>query len=975
MQQHMLRSLNDSTHVANKHTSLIHDKGVGLRRIMVKQAPSIGFSVNDAIAPADIPSPEQLLSIVQQLACETHPDHSYVVTLHSSFERDLGLDSLARVELMQRVRTAFSVELPGEALSEADTPLALLHYLAKTPHVQTTEIPMELSGMKTIGVPDGAQTLIDVLDWHAAHQPDRVHILLHDEHHQEHPLRYRDLLDAAKGIASGLRAQGLQPRQTVALMLPTGRDYLACFFGVMIAGGIPVPIYPPARMAQIEDHLRRHARILSNAEAVLIITVKQAKPVAVMLQAASPSLAAIVTPSELRAPPASFHISPQANDIAFLQYTSGSTGDPKGVILTHANLLANIRALGQATHASSSDIFVSWLPLYHDMGLIGAWFGSLYYGIPLVLMSPLAFLARPALWLQTISRHHGTISAAPNFAYELCVRHVSDAALSGLDLSSWRLALNGAEPVSPATLEAFAARFARCGLRRESITPVYGLAESSVGLAFPPLERGPRIDVILREPFAHYRKAEPATSIDSSTLAIPSCGHALPGHEIRIVDEAGAELPERRIGRLEFRGPSATAGYYHNPDATRSLLRGGWLDSGDHAYMVQGEVFITGRVKDLIKRGGRNLYPYDLEEAIGNLPAIRKGCVAVFSSPDPATGSERLVIMAETRERDEAVRAHIRQVINQTAIDVIGMPADDIVLAAPHAVLKTSSGKIRRLASRQAYENGMAMQAAAIPRWQVARFATSVVLARAKLDVRRIATWVYGCYAWAILAALALPCGGLVILLQRPALGRRIARFAARLLFRLTATPLSAKGIEHVPHEPHVLLVNHASYLDAIALTALLPALPGYTYAAKREFAHQPVMRHLLTGLGALFVERFDARRGVEDVDQMAAALQRGENIIVFPEGKFSRDAGLKPFHSGAFIAAAKAMAPIVISGLRGTRTALRAGTWLPRRSSIEFEVGQVLAPSGPDWSAVVRLNSAARAAMSTLCGEFASPT
>lgn len=942
---------------------------------MVKQTLSRGISVNDAIPPTGTPTPEQLLAIVRQLACETHPGHSYVITLHSSFERDLGLDSLARVELMQRAGKTFGVEIPGEALSEADTPLALLRYLGTPPQARAAETSAALPGTQTVGIPAGAQTLVDVLEWHDAHQPDRVHILLHDERHQEHPLRYRDLLEAARGIAAGLAAQGLQPRQTVALMLPTGRDYLACFFGVMIAGGIPVPIYPPARMTQIEDHLKRHARILSNAEAALIITVEQAKPVAVMLQAAAPSLAAIVTPSELRASPATSRYRPQGSDIAFLQYTSGSTGDPKGVMLTHANLLANIRALGQAAQASPSDIFVSWLPLYHDMGLIGAWFGSLYHGIPLVLMSPLAFLARPALWLQTIARHRGTISAAPNFAYELCVRHVGDAALAGLDLSSWRLALNGAEPVSPATLEAFAARFACCGLRRQAITPVYGLAESSVGLAFPPLERGPRIDVIQREPFTRHGKAEPATGDDASPLAIPSCGRALPGHEIRIVDEAGAELPERRIGRLEFRGPSATAGYYRHPEATRALLRGGWLDSGDHAYMAQGEVYITGRVKDLIKRGGRNLYPYDLEEAIGKLPGIRKGCVAVFASPDPATGSERLVVMAETRERNEAARTQLRQVLNQTAIDVIGMPADDIVLVPPHAVLKTSSGKIRRLASREAYEHGTAAKPAAMPWLQTARFTASVVSARARVGARRIAAWAYGGYAWAVLAALALPCGGMIILLQRPALGRRIARCGARLLFRLTGTPLSAQGIDRLPRQPHVLLVNHASYLDAIALTALLPAVPGYTYAAKREFADQPAMRSLLTGLGALFVERFDARRGAEDVERMAAALGRGENIVVFPEGTFSREAGLMSFHSGAFIAAARAAAPVVVSGLRGTRAALRAGTWLPRRVPIEFEVGQALAPTGPDWSATVRLSIAARAAMSTLCGEFASPT
>lgn len=433
-------------------------------------------------------------------------------------------------------------------------------------------------------------------------------------------------------------------------------------------------------------------------------------------------------------------------------------------------------------------------------------------------------------------------------------------------------------------------------------------------------------------------------------------------------------MPERRVGRLEFRGPSATAGYYRNPDATRSLLRGGWLDSGDNAYLAEGEVYITGRVKDLIKRGGRNLYPYDLEEASGRLPGIRKGCVAVFACPDPATGSERLVIMAETRERDEAARVRLREALNQTAVDVIGMPADDIVLAPPHSVPKTSSGKIRRLACRQAYERGTAARAGAQPWLQAVRLAAQLLLARARIGVRRAAAWAYGVWAWAMLAVLALPCGGLIAILRRPPLGRRLARSGARLLFRLTGTPLAAKHIERLPAGAHVLLVNHASYLDAIALTALLPAVPGYAFAAKREFEAQPAMRRLLTGLGALFVERFDATRSAGDVERMATALGRGHSIVVFPEGGFDRDAGLKPFHAGAFLAAARAGVPVVVSALRGTRNALPAETWWPRRSPVEFEVGQRFAPSSLAWDATVRLRDEAHAAMSMLCGELARP-
>jgi 1-acyl-sn-glycerol-3-phosphate acyltransferase len=929
--------------------------------------------VNNTAVP---PTAEKLLAIVQQLACETHPGHSYAVSERTSFEHELGFDSLARVELMQRVGKQFGIDLPAEALEEADTPFELLRFLGGAPQASPAQSAAALPAGAGIGVPGTAETLLDVLEWHVARQPDRTHILLHDERHQEHPISYQELLAAAHEIASGLVAHGLRPRQTVALMLPTGRDYLATFFGVMMGGGVPVPIYPPARMAGIEDHLKRHAGILANAEAALIVTVDAGKTIAVMLQAQLPSLPAVVTPSDLRAragtgAPLPLGHRPQRADIAFLQYTSGSTGAPKGVVLTHANLLANIRALVQAAQADSHDRFVSWLPLYHDMGLIGAWFGSLYLGMPLTLMSPLAFLARPALWLETIARHRATISAAPNFAYELCLRHIDDDTLARLDLSSWRLALNGAEPVSAATLNAFAERFARCGLRKEALTPVYGLAECSVGLAFPRPGRGPRIDVILRERFMHDRHAIPAPPSSRDTLAIPCCGYPLEGHEIRIVDETGAELPERSIGRLEFRGASATAGYYRNPEATRALLRDGWLDSGDDAYMAEGEVFLAGRVKDLIKRGGRNLYPYDLEEAIGRVPGIRKGCVAVFGSPDPATGSERLVVVAETTTASPAEHEQLRRALNGTAIDVIGMPPDDIVLVPPHSVLKTSSGKIRRLASRQAYEQGTLTQANRIPWLQGARLAARALLSRARVGVRRFAAWAYGACAWAAFGALLLPFAMLVLMLRRPAAGRRIARVGARLLFRLLGAMPAAIGIDRLPRQPHLLLVNHASYLDGIVLAALLPAVPGYAFAAKREFVRRPWMRGLLDGLGAIFVERSDARHSTEDVALIAAALRRGENAAVFPEGTFRREAGIRPFHSGAFVAAAMAGAPVVVAGLRGTRSALRDGSWWPRRTPLALEIGPVLEPPGSDWNATVRVRDEARGAMARLSGEF----
>ena len=394
---------------------------------------------------------------------------------------------------------------------------------------------------------------------------------------------------------------------------------------------------------------------------------------------------ALLTPPRLR-----------GEDAALIQYTSGSTGEPKGVLLSHANVLANIRAIGQAIAIRPDDVAVSWLPLYHDMGLIGSWLGALYFGIPIAMLSPLAFLSRPARWLRAIQAHGGTISAAPNFAFDLCVRKIGDDELQGLDLGTWRLAMNGSESVSADTIERFTGRFSAYGFRPEAMCPVYGLAEASVALTMSPPERAPRIDTIARGPFQEHGDALLASPEDSSPLRFVSCGFPLPEHEVQIVDGAGRPLGDRRQGRIVFRGPSVTSGYFRNPAATRAALQDGWMDSGDLGYRADGELFITGRRKDLIKKAGRNLYPQEVEEIVGAIPGIRKGCVAAFGVPDPAIGTERLVVIAESRETERPARHRLTMAVMDGVVAALGLPPDVVVIAEPRSVLKTSSGKIRR---------------------------------------------------------------------------------------------------------------------------------------------------------------------------------------------------------------------------------------------------------------------------------------
>lgn len=927
----------------------------------------------------------RLLVLLRELLIELHQSDRTAVGLglDSHLDRDLALDSLARTELLRRIEHAFQVTL-GEQMLLAETPRDLLNLVlqAKGQPRSTTDRaveprpmvdwPASMSERSEAGTPDHATTLIEMLDWHAQSHPERVAIqVIGNEDRIDTTFTYASLQQGARAVATGLRERGLQPLQTVAIMLPTSGDYFLSFFGILLAGGVPVPIYPPVRPSQIEEHLRRHARLLDNAQTVVLITVPEAKLVARLLQTQVEDLRHVVTVAELKQKPAAWTSAPiRAQDLAFLQYTSGSTGDPKGVMLSHANLLANLRAMGRHVAASSSDVFVSWLPLYHDMGLIGACLGGLYHAFPLVVMSPLSFLARPVRWLQAIHRHRGTLSAAPNFAYELCARAIQDHEIEGLDLSSLRMLCNGAEPVSPATMERFSARFSPYGFRPEMMAPVYGLAECSVGLALQPSGRGPVFDSVRRDVFVASGRAEPADSDDSTALRFPACGQPIPGHQIRIVDEQGRELPERREGQLEFKGPSATAGYYRNPEATRKLFPHGddWLDSGDRAYLAGGDVYLTGRVKDLIIRGGRNLYPYELEQAVGEIPGIRKGCVAAFASNDPTTGSERLVVVAETRAIQPEALANLRRQIQSVSVDLLGVPPDDVVLAPPHTVLKTSSGKIRRAAVRDLYERNALGRGGRTLWLQLTRIAVTGGWAQARKLWRGVVERLYAGYAWVLFGLLAPGVWLGIMALPKREWRWALGRSATRLLRRLTGTPLTVSGLEHLPAGPCVLVANHSSYLDAYVLMVAIPR--HFHYVAKRELLDNPWLGKPLERIGTLFVERFDVQRSAEEARKVAEAARAGQSLGFFPEGTFTRMPGLLTFRMGAFVAAAQAGAPVVPVTLRGTRSMLRAGSWFPRRGRLEVIVEPPIQPEGDDWSAAVRLRDAARAIILRHCGE-----
>jgi len=967
---------------------------------------------------------ERVLEIVRELLQELG-SFGALPMLHagSHLDRELGLGSLERVELLARLENEFGIILPDRTASEANTPEDLARAILEAPQeesgddktssaLRASATTQRLHSEASQAGPFAAQTLIDVLRFRAMHDAERAHLLITedtDDAARDLTVTFGELYASAQRVAAELARRGVPAGGRVAMMLPTSRAFFVSFAGILLAGAIPVPIYPPFRADRIEEYAARQAAILNNAEVCLLLTFRRAESVAHLLKPRVRSLAAVVDAEKLmdaadKAPapapgalPAylSGNRARKSADIALLQYTSGSTGDPKGVVLTHANLLANMRAIGEAVQLGPGDVGVSWLPLYHDMGLIGSWLTLLHYGVPVAVMSPLAFLTRPERWLWAFHKHHGTIAAAPNFAYELCVRKIADKDIEGLDLSSWRAALNGAEPVNPETLERFAKRFARYGFRREAQLPVYGLAEAALAVTVPPLNRGPLVDHVEREALTTHGNAVPAErSAEASVISFVSSGRAFPGHEVRIVDEKGNEAPDRREGFLWFRGPSATSGYYKNPAATEQLfpVRGAndesefaWVNSGDRAYRAEGEIYVTGRVKDIIIKGGRNLYPHEVEELAARVEGLRKGCIVAFGIKDEGSGTEKLVVVAEVRERDSRRHPAIAAAVTEQVSQGLGLPPDRVELLPLGRIPKTSSGKLRREETKQLFVKGE-LRVAKPPAWvQIARLSAGSVMRSLGEIVAdgfgRSLEILYGLYFGIVFSLWILPAFAIVSLMRNQRKAAQFTLAALKILFALIRCPVRVIGKEHMNTSgAKIFAANHTSYFDVLPLMVGLGI--GYRFVAKMEVHGMPFIGMFLRRTGHLAFNRTDSNARLRQAEQMEEILRNGESVFVFPEGTFTPEDGIRPFQLGAFKAAVAAGVPIIPVSLAGTREFLRDGTYLPRPSKITITLSPPIYPhsephqrprqaspaghegEASDWHELIHLRDATRTAI-----------
>jgi acyl carrier protein len=903
------------------------------------------------LAPQEVEA--QTLEIVRALLRELGSHQAAdKASPESSFERELGLGSLERVELLVRCESRFGVRLPDEIAQQGETVAEWVRAIVDGGAAVAVRTRYRITPPDRHAPPEPAtaSTLIEVLRRHAEIEPNRVHIHLpEDETGQD--ITYGELLDVASAVAAALRAKGLRRDETVAIMLPTCADFFYAFFGVLLAGGIAVPIYPPARPDKIEEYVQRQVRILQNAQVRFLITFGRVKAVSHLMGVNLPSLLEVTTVEGLRQAGKGVPLrSADTSETGFIQYTSGSTGDPKGVTLSHANILANVRGIGWAVKVRPTDVVVTWLPLYHDMGLIGSWLFALYWATPITVLSPLAFLSRPERWLWAMHDARGTLCPAPNFSYELCARKIPDRAIEGLDLSSWRVAINAGEAVLPDTLARFCERFAKYGFRPEAFMPCYGLAESSVALSMPPVDRGAVVDAIRREPFEKEGRAEPADEGEANRLRFVGAGLPLPDHEIQIRDAGGCVLGERVQGKVWFRGPSRTSGYYRNPQATAAVLdAGGWMDSGDLGYWAGGEIFITGRLKDLIIKGGRNIVPQEVEEAASNVQGVRRGCVASFGAPDPASGTERLVVVAETRITARQELDRLEADIVRAIEAAVGIPPDVVRVVSPQVVPKTSSGKVRRQETRSLFLSGKLDARKRAPWLQLVRLALGNAGSWAALAARRAGRLVRQWWDEALLLAL---CAAVRVVPARSAVWR-----LARAYLWLSRHDVEVQG---ALRGPAVLVSNRAGRLDPVVVAAAVRgpvwfADPAALAGLPRSSAD--LLRRLVAA--PLYGPR--AKHAIRRV------LQKDGIVVVFPESAIGEAPRRSRFRLDAIHAAVDTASPLYPAAITGTEHILESARHPALRKKVKVVIGEPVWSRGRDVREIARLREDLRSRIADL--------
>lgn len=519
----------------------------------------------------------------------------------------------------------------------------------------------------------------------AAAEEAHVWVAVKDADASVHPMRA--ILESANRLARHMISLGFRPGDRAVVMLPTSEAWLVGFYGTLLAGGAAVPVGPNLSFGGMDRYAETVRMIIRSAGARFLIGNEAIEPHVAALTTDSSGLEHFVRADQvqtLSGGSGGALPSVDENEPAVIQYTSGTTGTPKGVVLSHRALLANAHMIGERSGMTSKDVGVSWLPLFHDMGLVGALLTSLYHRYPLLLMPVESFLLQPRRWVQWMSKRNASLSVAPNFAYQFVVDRVADRHLADIDLSSWRIAFNGAEAVRPTTLRAFEARFGPLGFGGRVFQSVYGMAENALAATFPPSG-------------TLWRTTE------LGEREVTSVGTPLAGVTVAIQDETGEPAAVGSVGNIRLKSPSLMSGYFRDDEKTAEVLSDGWLDTGDLGFIQGGELFVTGRKKELIIKRGRNYAPEEFENVALDAGKGRVLRAAALGAADDRGGTERIVVVLETRSMTEHERDVLTREVNGALVAAIGLGADDTVIVPPHTIERTTSGKIRRATLSERY--------------------------------------------------------------------------------------------------------------------------------------------------------------------------------------------------------------------------------------------------------------------------------
>lgn len=552
-------------------------------------------------------------------------------------------------------------------------------------------------------------TFTHLLREHVRRHPDQIALHLVQSGHPDRPISYRDLLAGAAGWADTLAARGVQPGEVIVLIQRHGVDMVYAYFGTVLHGAIP-SIMPFLTEKLLPERYRADlAALISVSKPAAIVTYPEFEGEVRAALKEGDSVRAVILEGEA-APPhepdfdALGGMQRQTDDIVLLQHSSGTTGLQKGVALSHGAVLRQLESYRQAVRLRADDVIVSWLPLYHDMGLIAGFLMPLLTGVPLVLLSPFEWVRAPARLMQAVSRYQGTLSWLPNFAYNFCAQKIRDRDLVDVDLSSWRAVINCSEPMRWESHRAFAERFAPYGFRESALATCYAMAENVFAVTQGGIDEPVTVDEIDREALQVERVARPAVGEGRATIKMLSAGRPIPGTEVRVVDSEGRDLPERTVGEIALRSNCMLSGYYNRPDATAKAFIDGWYLTGDYGYLAGGELYVSGRKKDLIIVGGKNIYPQDIEELVMTVQGVHPGRVAAFGVFDEEAGTEEVVVVAELEDgaaADEVARQAIADEIRRTVTRGSAIALRHVHLVGRGWMVKTSSGKTARSANRE----------------------------------------------------------------------------------------------------------------------------------------------------------------------------------------------------------------------------------------------------------------------------------